>query len=558
VRFSALLLLLAALPAAAADDWPQFGHDARHAGKVDQFAQPLLRIFADVEYDPFVADEQDSTGGDLLVHYQVPLVDGDDVFMEFKSGRFTGEFTWQTQEWSIHRLHWENGTLADKWSAPTDWKPAPAASVTSWEPEFHAILANGFLYEPGAGGTLLQIDRGDGSLVRRINPFGATVDTSTYVTGPPAADATGNIYYTAIRFNPSAPWTSDVRGAWLVRVAPDATTSLVSFSTIAVGAPPATAQCLAIFDLSQTPLPPSPNAVPPSITCGSQRPGLNVAPAIAPDGTIYVVSRAHFNSYWGMLVAVNPDLTPKWATSMRGRFHDGCNVSLPPNGTDGGCRTGTATGVNPEENLPGAGRVVDMSTSSPVVAPDGSILYGAFSLYNDGQGHLMHFASDGTYLGAYPFGWDITPAIWQHDGTWSAVIKENHYGGAVHPTPAYFITQLAPSLDVEWQARNTTTVACGRHPDGSVSCVPAQPEGFEWCVNAPAIDANGTVYVNSEDGFLYAIAQGGAIRQKIFLQLAIGAAYTPVSIGLDGRIYAQNAGHLFAIGGQVHPRAVRH
>jgi outer membrane protein assembly factor BamB len=77
-------------------------------------------------------------------------------------------------------------------------------------------------------------------------------------------------------------------------------------------------------------------------------------------------------------------------------------------------------------------------------------------------------------------------------------------------------------------------------------------------VNAPAIDANGTVYVNSEDGFLYAIAQGGAIRQKIFLQLAIGAAYTPVSIGLDGRIYAQNAGHLFAIGGQVHPRAVRH
>ncbi|HYU25794.1 MAG TPA: hypothetical protein VEO74_11360 [Thermoanaerobaculia bacterium] len=557
MKRTVLLLLLVALPLSA-DDWPQFGHDSRHSGQVDRPAQPLMRMFADIEVDPFVAAEQESTGGDLFVHFQVPLVDGDDVFMEFKSGRFTGELSWQTQEWSIHRLHWENGALVDKWSAPTDWKPVPAASVDSWEPLFHAIVANGFLYEPGAGGTLLQVDRNDGSYLRRINPFGTSIDANTYVTGPPAADAAGNIYYTAMKLNPSAPFTSDVRGAWLVRVAPDPTTSLVSFSTIVTGAPAANAQCLGIFDLSQTPLPPSPTAVPPSITCGSQRPGVNVAPAIAPDGTVYVVSRAHFNSYWGTLVAVNPDLTPKWATSLRGRFHDGCNVLLPPNGTEGGCRAGTTTGVNPEENLPGAGRVVDISTSSPVVAPDGSILYGAFSLYNDRQGHLMHFSADGSYLGAYPFGWDITPAIYEHDGTWSAVIKENHYGGVVHPTPEYFITQLSPSLTVEWQTRNTTTVACGRAPDGIVGCVPAQPEGFEWCVNAPAVDANGTVYVNSEDGFLYAIAQGGAVRQKIFLQLALGAGYTPVSIGADGRIYAQNAGHLFAIGGVVHPRAVTH
>jgi outer membrane protein assembly factor BamB len=557
VKPTVLLLLLVALPLFA-DDWPQLGHDSRHAGQVDVAAQPLLRIFADIEYDPFVAVEQESTGGDLLVHFQVPLVDGDDVFMEFKSGRFTGEFSWQTQNWSIHRLHWENGALVDKWSAPTDWKPVPAASIDSWEPMFHAILANGFLYEPGAGGTLLQVNRDDGSLVQRINPFGTTIDANTYITGPPTADAAGNIYYTVMKLNASAPFTSDVRGAWLVRVAPDATTSIGSFSTIVTGAPAANAQCLGIFDLSQTPLPPSPTAVPPSIPCGSQRPGVNVAPAIAPDGTVYVVSRAHFNSYWGTLVAVNPDLTPKWATSLRGRFHDGCNVLLPPNGTSGGCRAGTTTGVSPEENLPGAGRVVDISTSSPVVAPDGSILYGAFSLYNDAQGHLMHFSADGTYLGAYQFGWDITPAIYEHDGTWSAVLKENHYGGVVHPTPAYFITQLSPSFAVEWQTRNTTTVACGRAPDGSVGCVPVQPAGFEWCVNAPAIDANGIVYVNSEDGFLYAIAQGGAIRQKIFLQLALGAGYTPLSIGRDGRIYAQNAGHLFVIGGVVHPRAVAH
>jgi hypothetical protein len=34
----------------------------------------------------------------------------------------------------------------------------------------------------------------------------------------------------------------------------------------------------------------------------------------------------------------------------------------------------------------------------------------------------------------------------------------------------------------------------------------------------------------------------------MFLQLALGAAYTPLSIGQDGGIYTQNAGHLFVVG----------
>jgi outer membrane protein assembly factor BamB len=521
---SAFLFLFLALPLHA-DGWPQFGRDAAHSGRVAQGAQPLQHIFANVVYDPFAPIEEASADGELLVHYQVPLVDGDDVFMEFKSGTF-GNPTW-----SIHRLHWENGTLADKWTAPSDWKPLP----TEWEPLFHAILANGFVYVPGAGGTMLQFDRSNGSLVRRINPFGS-LDPTIYVAGAPAGDANGNLYYTAMRINTADPWLADVRGAWLVRVAPDGSTTLASFTALVPSAPMATAQCTGIFDLSQSPLPPSPNATPPSVQCGSQRPGVNAAPAIAGDGTIYVVSRAHFNSYWSYLVAVNPDLTPKWAASLRNRFHDGCNILLPPNGTPGGCRSGTQTGFAPEENAPGSGRVIDISTSSPVVAPDGSVLYGAYTIYNDIQGHLMHFAADGAYLGAYQFGWDITPAIYEHDGTYSIALKENHYGGAVHPVPAYFMTQLSPSFAVEWQAEADD----------------------EWCVNAPAVDAGGTVYANSEDGYLYAIAQGGAIRQRIFLQRALGAAYTPVSIGPEGRIYAQNAGHLFVIGGTAHPRAARH
>jgi len=90
-------------------------------------------------------------------------------------------------------------------------------------------------------------------------------------------------------------------------------------------------------------------------------------------------------------------------------------------------------------------------------------------------------------------------------------------------------------MHVEWQFKNTST-------DGD------HTNGFEWCINAPAIDLRGTVYANSEDGNLYAIAQGGTLLGQIFLNQALGAAYTPLSLGPDGTIYTENDGILFAVG----------
>jgi len=37
----------------------------------------------------------------------------------------------------------------------------------------------------------------------------------------------------------------------------------------------------------------------------------------------------------------------------------------------------------------------------------------------------------------------------------------------------------------------------------------------------------------------------------LFLKVAIGAAYTPLAIGPDGRIYTQNDGVLFVTGDSV-------
>ena len=563
------LVVLALTQPVLAQSWTQWGAGPRHTGSLPIVAQRLDAQLADIVYDPFVERERDEARGALLVHYQTPLSDGDDVFMEVKGGAYTTFQTWETQNWSIRKFRWEGKQLVAKWTSESDWKPVPFGGAR-FEPVFHAALGNGVLYMPGSGGTILEVNRETGAITRRLGPFGSGIDPTIFVTSPIAVDDAGNIYYNALRLSVTDAWTEDHRGAWLVKITPAGAATRVSYQDLVPSAPDADGPCLGEFAPNQLPWPPSPTAAPGSTLCGSQRAGLNVAPAIAADGTIYTVSRTHHNARWGWLVAVNPDLTPKWSVSLRNRFHDGCNVLLPPNGEPGGCRAGAASGVDPADNQPGSGSVHDSSTASPIVAPDGTIYYGAYTRYNHSQGHLMRFSTSGQFLHAYPFGWDITPAIWQHDGTFSIITKENRYAGVgsycgnttwCPPTrvpgdyQGYYITQLSPSLDVEWKFRGTNTFSCERKSDGTLECEEDHPFGFEWCVNAPAVDARGVVYVNSEDGNLYAIDQGGTLRESIFLQLATGAAYTPLSLGSDGRIYTQNAGHLFAVGAKGKRRA---
>jgi hypothetical protein len=233
-------------------------------------------------------------------------------------------------------------------------------------------------------------------------------------------------------------------------------------------------------------------------------------------------------------------------------------------------------GVDPTTNRPGDGNVLDQSSSSPTVLPDGNVLYGSYTRYNIARGHLIKFnGATGLVMASFDFGWDSTPAVFAHDATYSIVIKDNHYdeeaGFYCNPTggvsdivcastgiPAgpFYITQLNSNLAAEWKFHSIEMNSCTRQPDGTLKCVSDHPNGFEWCINAPAIDAVHNVYVESEDGNAYVIPQGhtgvfdmnAAGVQRLFLQLALGAAYTPLSIGGDGKIYTQNAGHLFVLG----------
>src|ERR1700733_15114878 len=514
--------------------WPQWGSNPQHSGMVAATGQNLTTVLANIVYDPFVDQEKNENTplygeATLTVHEQSSLLDGTDAYMVTKSGTYNscnpvgnwvngdacGPNSWNTMVWNEVRFSWVAGQLAQAWSFASDWVPEPNATspgfggLQGWEPVFHPVDANNFIYVPGAGGTIWKVNKTTGVSASHINPFSGTNITAadTYVASPLSADSQGNIYYTVIELaapSQGDPWTvNDAVGAWLVKVKSDDTSSIATFASLVPNAPaPTSTACLSQFSRG-------PNGL-----CGSQRPGINIAPAIGPDGTIYMGSVAHFNDGQAYVVAVNSNLTPKWSTLMQSLLTDACGGSPP-------CTLGS-------------GLIIDLASSSPTVAPDGSVLFGAYTSYNGARGHLMKFDSSGNFQGDYTFGWDSTPAIYVHNSTYSIVIKDNNYstGGP------YYMTQLNPSLQIEWQFQNTN---------------PGKPDGYEWCINMPAVDVNGIVYANSEDGNIYVIPQGqtGIFTQPIaslFLNSAIGAAYTPLSIGPDGKLYTQNNGHLYAIG----------
>jgi hypothetical protein len=572
--------------------WPQWGRTPQHTGRVTIPGEPLNQKLADIVYDPFTTQEKDENyplyGQPVLTaHFQATLVDGFSFYMLQKTGTYIscsphglwaegddcGPNAWNSLVWNVVRYNWTHEGPKAAWMYWTDWKPEPNATnydqgyggLSGWEPVFHPALANGYLYVPGAGGTIWKVNTATGQTVSHINPFGGINinPANTYVAGPLSVNANGTIYYNAVELNTNGnPWDqNDVAGSWLVKVDADDSTATVTYKVLVPHAPPGTStNCEGtFFNLddggASLPWPPSANAVPPTQLCGSQRAPINLAPAIAPDGTIYTVSMAHHDNQVAYLVAVNPDLTPKWAASLQYRLSDGCGVILQiaPQGVTNepnSCRFGTTVGVDPTTNAMGSGAPTDLSSATPTVLPDGSVLFGAVDNYDFSRGHLFHFDAQGNFINSYTFGWDNTPGVYQHDGTWSIIVKDNHYGGTAYcnfsnpvctpvPSGPYYVSQLDANLNVEWSFQNTTF-------DND------HPNGYEWCVNAPVIDSNGIVYATSEDGHVYSIPQGNTgpftqWKQKIFLLEALGAAYTPMAIGDHGEEYTQNNGHLFAI-----------
>jgi hypothetical protein len=542
--------------------WSQWGQNASHQGQSCARGQDPNRILDHIVYDPFEFKELSEDFGLLFIHYQAPLNDSaGNYYMMQKGGTYTtcdppssgtpapcgfDPANVAQETWSENKYRRKlDGSYEQVWSFATDWKPVP---VFLWEPMFQPALSGPLMYVPGAGGSVWQVLTVLDHAVplQRINPF-KTVDPNTYVSGGVTVDKLGFAYWNVVQRDPA---TSASRG-FLVKAAPWGQTWKIDYEHLIPGAPAATDDCFLTFANQATPpakpWPPAADAVPPQAACGRQRPGVNITPAIGADGTIFTASTADFDPLYSYMIALQPDLSLKWATSLRGLVHDGCGVHRPgfPEGDVACSATFSAVGVDPNTNMAPALAVEDVSSSTPVALPDGGMLYGALDTYNFSRGHLVKLDKHGKLAATYTFGWDSTPAVYQHDGTYSIILKDNHY----NTSGPYYVTQLSKDLVPEWQFQNRSTEACVRQPDGTLQCSDEpHPNGFEWCVNAPAVDSRGNVFANAEDGYVYQIGQGGILKTQTFLNQALGAAYTPISLDAAGRVFALNNGELTVLG----------
>jgi outer membrane protein assembly factor BamB len=246
------------------------------------------------------------------------------------------------------------------------------------------------------------------------------------------------------------------------------------------------------------------------------------SPTIGPDGTIYIGSARsqEVSNYDGGLIAVNPDGTEKWlfddnsgVTSVAaigddGTIYFGGNVANPAGGNFGTVYALTPSGGKIWEFL-----IENWMESSPVIGSDGTIYIGSgrearlYALNSDGTEKWRFQASDG---------WSAVPAIGK-DGT--------IYGGAWN---AYFYA-LNPDGTERWKFKT--------------------PDAFEGVISSAAIGSDGTVYVGSNSGNFYAFDPADGTVKWNFETTGSGIVNSP-AIGADGTIYFGSWNHkLYAIGG---------
>ena len=138
-----LILLLCAAPTVHAQDWPQWGRTPQHDNATLAVGGRLDRIEASFVVDPFAPAEEAESNGDLDVHYPVPLLDGDDLYLIAKSG-----------VWSVRNIRRAGATYTTRWTFASDWSPPPFGDPSGgpqWEPVCHPILGGDVVWVPGAG-----------------------------------------------------------------------------------------------------------------------------------------------------------------------------------------------------------------------------------------------------------------------------------------------------------------------------------------------------------------------------------------------------------------------
>jgi len=298
---------------------------------------------------------------------------------------------------------------------------------------------------------------------------------------------------------------------------------------------------------------------------GNWTAALGSAPALSNDGSMLYIgvddggyslsSGGEHNSY---LVGLNSTtLAPVYSVHL-----------LDPTTGSGVPSSGVQTTGN------GAG-LIDQSSASPMVAPDGSVFFGVFGYNYDGsRGSLLHFSGSlATEYAPGAFGWDDTASIIptsmvpSYTGTSAYLIlsKYNNYdvggtdgGNGVNEIAILdpYATQPDPNYDPEptgqpMQVMKQIMTLASPSPDKNAINSGYQDGVREWCTNGTAVDpATDSIFVNNEDGYTYQWNLGtNTITNAVEVTKGYGVPYTPTAISPNGEVFSDNGGTLFALGG---------
>lgn len=393
-----------------------------------------------------------------------------------------------------------------RWTMDTDYHAPPHG----WFPTMGITLTpNNVLYMPAAGGTLLYRKTVDGATgeTGRVVFYGAdnynanpsAYNNNLYVNTPLTSDKDGTIYF----------------GYWATGDTPLHLTS---------GIARVTRYGVATY-ISATDASGDPNI--------SKVP-MNCAPALSNDGATLYVS-VHFGNWSGgyLLGLDSKTLKPKYRVRLKDAKYSDNDAVL-----------------------------IDDSTASPTVGPDGDVYYGVLENpfpHNHDRGWMLHFDST-LAVTKIPgdFGWDNTATIIpipngpQAGQPYYIMTKYNNYAGiggdGVNKIAILDPTQSMTDPSTGATVMNEVMVMPGVTPDNQGSGYPNAVR--EWCINTAAYDPfKRCVFANSEDGSLYRWnLNNNTLDQVMKLTPGIGEPYTPTIIGTDGLVYAINGGTLFCIG----------
>jgi len=412
------------------------------------------------------------------------------------------------------------GTLSTDYILPAhNWIPVynPALAVSG---DGRAGARATRLYYAGAGGTLFYVAH-PGSPRRappvRVAFYGMTAysnnaaafNATVFINTPLTTDRQGNVFF-GFRVQGTAPSPLSTTHSGFARIAPDGSGRYVL-------------------------------AGPAAADGNISRDSHNSAPALSNDERVlYVVVKATATNNYGYLLGLD-------STTLETKH----KVFLK----------------DPRNNHLNNAGILDDSTASPMVAPDGDVYFGVFANPNNGsRGFLLRFTGDLTVEktpGA--FGWDSTPAIvpasmvpsYTGPSGYLIFTKYNNYpfsdGDGVNRIALLDpnATQIDPHPTAGGlvEMREVLTVI-GPAPDSS-SLSPVFPNAVrEWCINTAAVNPpTKSIFVPSEDGHLYRWdLSTNSLSQGVALTPGFLEPYVPTIVGPDGTVFTLNGGTLFAVG----------